>query len=41
MKIIEDMRKYTAEQGISEEDVLKKTNSHEFTEKGGELYAKA
>ena len=44
MKITEDVRKYAAEQGIAEEDALKKgmeEKSREFTEKGSELYAKA
>ena len=44
MKITEDVRKYAAEQGISDEAALKKgmeEKSREFTEKGSELYAKA
>jgi phosphomethylpyrimidine synthase len=44
MKITEDVRKYAAEQGIAEEDALKKgmeAKSKEFVEKGGEVYAKA
>ena len=44
MKITEDVRKYAAEQGIAEEEALKKgmeQKSREFTEKGSELYAKA
>ncbi len=44
MKITEDVRKYAAEQGIAEEEALKKgmeEKSKEFTEKGSELYAKA
>jgi phosphomethylpyrimidine synthase len=44
MKITEDVRKYAAEQGISEEEALKKgmeEKSKEFAEKGSELYAKA
>ena len=44
MKITEDVRKYAAEQGISEGEALKKgmeEKSREFTEKGSELYAKA
>jgi phosphomethylpyrimidine synthase len=44
MKIAEDVRKYAAEQGIAEEEALKKgmeEKSREFTEKGSELYAKA
>ena len=43
MKITEDVRKYAAEQGIAEEEALKKgmeEKSHEFMEKGSELYAK-
>ena len=44
MKITEDVRKYAAEQGIAEEEALKKgmeKKSKEFAEKGSELYAKA
>lgn len=44
MKITEDVRKYAAEQGIAEEEALKKgmeEKSKEFVEKGAELYAKA
>src|ERR1019366_5327304 len=44
MKITEDMRKYAAEQGIAEEEALKKgmeEKSKEFVEKGAEVYAKA
>ena len=44
MKITEDVRKYAAEQGIAEEEALKKgmeEKSREFTEKGSELYAQA
>jgi phosphomethylpyrimidine synthase len=44
MKITEEVRKYAAEQGIAEEEALKKgmeEKSREFTEKGSELYAKA
>jgi len=43
MKITEDVRKYAAEQGISDEAALQKgmaEKSREFTEKGSELYAK-
>ncbi len=43
MKITEDVRKYAAEQGIAEEEALKKgmeEKSREFTEKGSELYAR-
>ena len=42
--LTEDVRKYAAEQGIAEEEALKKgreEKSREFTEKGSELYAKA
>jgi len=44
MKITEDVRKYAAEHGFSEEEALRKgleEKAREFTEKGGELYAKA
>jgi len=44
MKITEDVRKYAAEQAISEEEALEKgmaEKSAEFAEKGSELYAKA
>jgi phosphomethylpyrimidine synthase len=44
MKITEDVRKYAAEQGVSEQEALQKSReekSREFTEKGSELYAKA
>jgi phosphomethylpyrimidine synthase len=44
MKIIEDVRQYAAEQGIGEEEALKKgmeAKSKEFMEKGTEVYAKA
>jgi phosphomethylpyrimidine synthase len=44
MKITEDVRKYAAEQGIAEEEALKKgmeDKSKEFVEKGAEVYAKA
>jgi phosphomethylpyrimidine synthase len=44
MKITEDVRKYAAEQGVSEEEALKKgmeEKSKEFADKGSELYAKA
>ena len=43
MKITEDVRKYAAEQGVSEEEAIKKgmeAKSKEFVEKGAELYAK-
>jgi phosphomethylpyrimidine synthase len=44
MKITEDVRNYAAEQGIAEEEALKKgmeEKSKEFVEKGAEVYAKA
>jgi len=44
MKITEDVRKYAAEQGLAEEEALKKgmeEKSKEFAEKGNEIYAKA
>ena len=44
MKITEDVRKYAAEQAISEEEALEKglaEKSREFAEKGAELYSKA
>jgi phosphomethylpyrimidine synthase len=44
MKITEDVRKYAAEQGIAEEEALKKgmeEKSREFAEKGAEIYTKA
>jgi phosphomethylpyrimidine synthase len=44
MKLTKDIRQYAAEQGLAEEEALKKgmeKKSREFTEKGRELYAKA
>ena len=44
VNIIEDVRKYAAEQAISEEEALAKgmaEKSKEFVEKGAEVYAKA
>ncbi len=44
MKITEDVRKYAAEQGVSEAEALQKgmdEKSKEFVEKGAEVYAKA
>ena len=43
MKITEDVRKYAAEQGIAEEEALKKgmeAKSKEFVEKGWRFTAK-
>jgi phosphomethylpyrimidine synthase len=43
MRITEDVRKYAAEQGVSEKDALQKgleEKSREFIEKGAEVYAK-
>ena len=44
MKITEDVRKYAAEQGVAEEEALKRgmaDKAKEFVEKGAEVYAKA
>jgi phosphomethylpyrimidine synthase len=44
MKITEDVRKYAADQAISEEEALKKgmeEKSREVAEKGAEVYANA
>jgi phosphomethylpyrimidine synthase len=44
MKITEDVRKYAAEQGVSDQEALQagmEEKSREFAEKGAELYAKA
>ena len=44
MKITEDVRKYAAEQGVAEEEALKRgmeDKSKEFVEKGADIYAKA
>jgi phosphomethylpyrimidine synthase len=44
MKITEDVRKYAAEQAISEEDALQRgmaEKSQEFIEKGAEVYTLA
>ena len=41
MKITEDVRKYALEQGVKEEEALKKgmrEKSREFVEKGAEVY---
>ncbi|MBI2928921.1 MAG: phosphomethylpyrimidine synthase ThiC [Verrucomicrobia bacterium] len=43
MKITEDVRKYAAEHGVSQQDALQKgmeEKSREFVEKGAEIYAK-
>jgi phosphomethylpyrimidine synthase len=43
MKITEDVRKYAAEQGVTEDEALKKgmeEKSREFVEKGAEVYGK-
>jgi len=43
MQITEDVRRYAAEHGLSEDEALRKglqEKAREFTEKGGELYAK-
>jgi phosphomethylpyrimidine synthase len=43
-QLTEDVRKYAAEQGVSEHEALQKgmeEKSREFTEKGSWLYAKA
>ena len=44
MKITEDVRKFAAEQGVTEEEALKKgmeEKAKEFVEKGAEVYTKA
>jgi phosphomethylpyrimidine synthase len=44
MKITEDVRKYAAEQGLAESEVLEsgmQEKRKEFMERGSELYAKA
>jgi phosphomethylpyrimidine synthase len=44
MKITEDVRKYAAEQSLTEEEVVKRglnEKAQEFAEKGAEVYAKA
>ena len=44
MKITEDVRKYAAEQGVTEAEALRRgmeEKSKEFLEKGAEVYAKA
>jgi phosphomethylpyrimidine synthase len=44
MKMTENVRKYAAEQGVSEGEALEKglkEKSAEFVQKGAEVYAKA
>ena len=44
MKITEDVREYAAQQGLKEEEALKRgmeQKSKEFVEKGAEVYSKA
>jgi phosphomethylpyrimidine synthase len=44
LKITEDVRKYAAEQGLAEEEVLHRDladKSAEFVEQGAEVYSKA
>jgi len=44
MKITEDVRKYAAEQGVSEQEALQKgmeEKSREFVEHGAEIYSTA
>ena len=41
MKITEDVRKYAAEQGIAEEEALKKGMEEKIEERGTEIYTKA
>ncbi len=44
MKITEDVRRYAAEQGLSDQEALEKgmeEKSGEFLEKGAEVYQKA
>jgi len=44
MKITEDVRKYAAEQGVSESEAVErglKEKAKEFVEKGAEIYSKA
>jgi phosphomethylpyrimidine synthase len=43
MKITEDVRKYAAQHGLSDEDALKagmEQKSHEFVSAGAEVYGK-
>jgi len=42
MKIAEDVRKYAAEQGVAEEEALKKgmeEKSKKFVDRGSDIYA--
>jgi phosphomethylpyrimidine synthase len=44
MKITEDVRKFAAEQGVTEDKALQtgmEQKAREFVEKGSEIYAKA
>jgi phosphomethylpyrimidine synthase len=44
MKVVEDVRKYSPEQGVSEEEAPKcgmEEKWREFVEKGAKVYAKA
>jgi hypothetical protein len=44
IKIAEDVRKYAAEQKLSEDEALRagmEQKAHEFTEAGAEVYSKA
>ena len=44
MKITEDVRKYAAEQGVAEQDALKKgmaDKAREFVKGGAEIYTKS
>ena len=41
MKITEDVRKYAADQGVSEQEALQGDGRKILAEEGSELYAKA
>jgi phosphomethylpyrimidine synthase len=44
MKITEDVRKYAAEQGVTEQEALQKgmeEKSKQFAQQGGQIYNKA
>ena len=44
MKITEDVRRYAAEKGLSEEETIERDlseKSREFVEKGADVYSKA